>query len=190
MLDEKEHPKFKRVNDDLVYKCDIDLLTALAGGSVYVPHLDDRLLHVTVLPGEVIRPGMSIMSGCGVKTNSLHYTYLLIPTLTPTAEVKMISGEGMPVYKRSHENGNLFIEFNVIFPAANWTTPDKIAALEHILPARPRAPALGGKVVDEYSLENVDPTRGPGGGGRRRGGQHEDHMDEDGGGPSVQCAQQ
>lgn len=58
VLDEQEHPKFVRKNNDLIYKCSVDLLTALAGGQVVIDHLDDRALLVNILPGEVIRPGM------------------------------------------------------------------------------------------------------------------------------------
>ena len=103
-------------------------------------------------------------------------------------EMKMISGEGMPIYRRSHENGNLFIQFEIKFPANGWAPMDKIAKLEQILPPRPAPPAgLNSKTVDDYTLEPVDPTRQAGGGSRSR----DDHMDEDGGeGPSVQCAQQ
>ena len=59
VLDEKEHKIFKRKNDDLIYKAEIGLLTALAGGQFEIPHLDDRILVVNILPGEVIRPGRS-----------------------------------------------------------------------------------------------------------------------------------
>jgi DnaJ family protein A protein 2 len=34
-------------------------LTALAGGAIYIEHLDERWLTVEVLPGEVISPGES-----------------------------------------------------------------------------------------------------------------------------------
>jgi DnaJ family protein A protein 2 len=48
----------------------IDLLTALAGGHFTIKHLDDRVLMVNIIPGEVIKPG----------------------------DVKMIPNEGMPAY--------------------------------------------------------------------------------------------
>jgi hypothetical protein len=37
----------------------VDLLTAIAGGDFAIKHLDDRVLHVTIVPGEVIKPGTS-----------------------------------------------------------------------------------------------------------------------------------
>lgn len=56
-IEQKPHPRFQRREDDLFYKAEIDLLTALAGGSVHIEHLDDRWLNVEILPGEVISPG-------------------------------------------------------------------------------------------------------------------------------------
>ena len=34
-----------------------DLLTALAGGTIFIEHLDERWLTVEIIPGEVISPG-------------------------------------------------------------------------------------------------------------------------------------
>lgn len=57
-IETKPHPRFQRKEDDLFYQADIDLLTALGGGTINIEHLDDRWLSVTVAPGEVINPGM------------------------------------------------------------------------------------------------------------------------------------
>ena len=56
-IEQKEHARFTRKGDDLFYLAKIDLLTALAGGAIYIEHLDDRWLTVELLPGEVISPG-------------------------------------------------------------------------------------------------------------------------------------
>jgi len=56
-IEQKPHSRFQRREDDLFYKAEIDLLTALAGGSVHIEHLDERWLNVEILPGEVITPG-------------------------------------------------------------------------------------------------------------------------------------
>lgn len=56
-IETKPHPRFQRKGDDLYYSAEIDLKMALAGGSIYVEHLDDRWLAVEILPGEVISPG-------------------------------------------------------------------------------------------------------------------------------------
>lgn len=56
-IQQKPHPRFQRKDDDLFYKAEIGLYTALAGGNIFVEHLDDRWLNVEILPGEVIAPG-------------------------------------------------------------------------------------------------------------------------------------
>jgi DnaJ family protein A protein 2 len=56
-IEQKAHPRFQRKGDDLFYAAEIDLLTALAGGAIYIEHLDDRWLTVEIMPGEVIAPG-------------------------------------------------------------------------------------------------------------------------------------
>lgn len=56
-IEEKPHGRFQRKNDDLFFQTEVDLITALAGGTIYVEHLDDRWLSVEILPGEVIADG-------------------------------------------------------------------------------------------------------------------------------------
>ena len=56
-IEQKPHSRFQRKDDDLFYHAEIDLLTALAGGTIYIEHLDDRWLTVEIIPGEVISPG-------------------------------------------------------------------------------------------------------------------------------------
>ncbi|KAI8912916.1 hypothetical protein DFJ77DRAFT_440978 [Powellomyces hirtus] len=159
VIEEKEHPRFKRKGDDLYYEAKIDLLTALAGGQFSITHLDDRVLLVNILPGEVVKPG----------------------------DVKAISGEGMPGYKRPFEKGNLYVKFDIAFPPSNWATPAQLAALEQALPPRQPLPPHKGKEVEEVVLTTVDPMQQQR--ASHNGGQHD--MDEDEGhGPQVQCAQQ
>lgn len=59
VIEQKPHARFERKGDDLYYNAEIDLLTALAGGQIAIEHLDERWLTVSILPGEVISPGMS-----------------------------------------------------------------------------------------------------------------------------------
>jgi len=128
VIEQKKHDRFERKGDDLYYKAEIDLLTALAGGSLVIEHLDDRYLQVSILPGEVISPGT----------------------------VKQIPGQGMPSY-RHHDLGNLYIQFDVKFPEDNFNTPEKLALLEEILPPR-NVPTLDpNAMTEEVVLENLDP---------------------------------
>lgn len=127
VLEEKEHPRFKRKGSDLFFNAKIDLLTALAGGTFNIPHLDDRNLLVSILPGEVIKPG----------------------------ETKCITNEGMPMHKRPFDKGHLFVTFEVIFPPQNWADASKLALLEKALPARTFVQPPG--EVEEVVLSNIDP---------------------------------
>ena len=56
-IEQKPHPRFQRKDDDLFYHAEIDLVTALAGGSIHIEHLDDRWLTVNIDAGQVISPG-------------------------------------------------------------------------------------------------------------------------------------
>jgi len=87
VVQEKQHDRFKRQDNNLATEVDIDLLTALGGGQFVVKHLDDRILSVTIVPGEVISDGA----------------------------LKVIAGEGMPSH-RHHQHGDLFIKLHVKFP--------------------------------------------------------------------------
>ncbi|EGF82986.1 hypothetical protein BATDEDRAFT_15261 [Batrachochytrium dendrobatidis JAM81] len=131
VIEEKPHSSFKRKGSDLYYEAKIDLLTALAGGQFSIPHLDDRVLLVNILPGEVIKPG----------------------------ETKVINNEGMPTYKRPYDKGSLFITFEIVFPSANWTDAQHMKQLESILPPRQSLPSFGTSEVEEVVLSTVDPMR-------------------------------
>ena len=59
VIQQKPHDFFRRDGQDLHCEIKIDLVTALCGGSFNFTHLDDRVLNVTIIPGEVIQPGMT-----------------------------------------------------------------------------------------------------------------------------------
>ncbi|RYP56535.1 hypothetical protein DL771_011854 [Monosporascus sp. 5C6A] len=163
-IEQKPHPRFTRKDDDLLYRAEIELVTALAGGTLYIEHLDDRWLTVEIQPGEAIAPGA----------------------------VKMLRGQGMPT-PRHHDYGNMYIEFNVKFPERGWTADEKaFEALRKILPA-PEMEAIppADAVTDPVELEDLDhhsQARGFGG----AAGQAMDEDDEDGHphAERVQCASQ
>lgn len=167
-IEQKPHPRFQRKDDDLFYHAEIDLLTALAGGQIHIEHLDERWLTVDIIPGECISPG----------------------------EVKVIRGQGMPSY-RHHDFGNLYIQFDVKFPDklegpdGGAMTPEQIKALETVLPPRPTPTAVPppDAMVDDFTLDNVDPTREN---ARARGmaGMGDDDDEMHSGAERVQCASQ
>ncbi|KDQ59400.1 hypothetical protein JAAARDRAFT_32961 [Jaapia argillacea MUCL 33604] len=87
VVEEKPHDRFKRTDNNLYTEVELDLLTALGGGSFAIRHLDDRALVINLVPGEIIKHD----------------------------EVKVITGQGMPS-QRHHEFGDLFVKFSVKFP--------------------------------------------------------------------------
>lgn len=57
MLQQKEHPKFKRKGEDLFVEHGLSLTEALCGFQFILSHLDGRQLLVKLQPGEVVKPG-------------------------------------------------------------------------------------------------------------------------------------
>lgn len=177
-IEQKPHPRFQRKDDDLFYHAEIDLVTALAGGTIFIEHLDERWLSVEIMPGEVISPG-KFFHACvmGCKANN------------DTGSVKLIRGQGMPSF-RHHDCGNMYVQFDVKFPEKGFTTnAAAFATLKQILP--PAATTIvppPETMVDPADLEDVDPSQQA----RAQGAAGMDEDDEDGhpGGERVQCASQ
>ncbi|ROV91295.1 hypothetical protein VSDG_07802 [Cytospora chrysosperma] len=161
-IEQKPHARFTRKDDDLLYNCEIELVTALAGGTIYIEHLDERWLSVDILPGEAIAPGA----------------------------VKMVRGQGMPSY-RHHDFGNLYIQFSVKFPEKNWTDdPEAFEGLRKLLPSPdvsniPPAEAM----TEPADLEDPDSHAGARAFGDG-GAMEEDDEDGHPGAERVQCASQ
>lgn len=165
-IEQKPHARFHRQEDDLIYNAEIDLLTALAGGKLYIEHLDERWLDVEIIPGECIAPGA----------------------------IKVVRGQGMPSF-RHHDYGNLYIKFDVKFPTrlggedGESMTPEQIKALESVLPPRIQTHAPPpDAMMDDFLLEDYDPQRD--GGRRGMNAMDEDDDDMHPGAERVQCASQ
>ena len=56
VLDEKEHPVFKRNGSDLLIEMNIKLVEALCGFEKPIKTLDDRTLIVQSFMGDIIKP--------------------------------------------------------------------------------------------------------------------------------------
>ncbi|KAH6646428.1 DnaJ domain-containing protein [Truncatella angustata] len=161
-IEQKPHPRFTRKEDDLLYRCEIELVQALAGGTIYIEHLDERWLSVDILPGEAIAPDA----------------------------VKMIRGQGMPS-PRHHDFGNMYIQFAVKFPEKGWTDNEEaFEQLRKILPA-PAVQAVppAEAMTEPVDLEEIDVQQQQSAFG---GGNGMDEDDEDGHphAERVQCASQ
>ena len=85
---EKKHSRFQRKGADLLMKHKITLLQALTGADFTFKHLDGRIIRVKNTPGKVIKHD----------------------------EIQTIEEQGMPFHKKSYKFGNLFVQFDVIFP--------------------------------------------------------------------------
>ena len=168
VLSERPHDRFRRHGDDLVTKVPIDLLTALAGGAINVKFLDGRVLVGRIAAGEVVRPG----------------------------DVKCMHGEGLPHFRRSGR-GDLYVVFDVVFPARGFCPVSKLAGLQSILPhsIKPdidpssadssHPTGKGPSSADWYPVSMVDAKSAPGSSSSHHGSRHsaEHHMmgDEDDG---------
>jgi DnaJ family protein A protein 2 len=166
VLVQQEHPIFQRKGADLVFEKKISLKDALCGVKFAVNHLDQRAIIVKTDPGQVIKP------------NAL----------------KLLAGEGMPLWKRPFEKGRLFILFKVEFPdkidaascqALSKALPNELAEKlptgEHVEEAHS---AMIETTIEEFGRVNF---------AAESGNAYDSDEDEQGhghGGQRVQCANQ
>ncbi|ESN92603.1 hypothetical protein HELRODRAFT_95902 [Helobdella robusta] len=162
ILDESEHPVFRRIHSDLTMKMEINLTEALCGFQKTIKTLDDRCLVITSLPGEVIKHD----------------------------EMKSILNEGMPFYKNPMEKGRLIVHFQVKFPENNWITGEKLVELEKLLPHR--VESIIPDHAEECVLHKFDPATNRAGMNGRQGEAYDSDDESSGhhGGQRVQCASQ
>lgn len=108
VLDEKEHPVFKRNGLDLAMEMNIKLVEALCGFEKAVTTLDGRVLVVQSFVGDIIKP----------------------------RDVKCVLNEGMPVLRDPYSKGRLIVQFNVEFPSKGEIGSESLQQIEALLPAR------------------------------------------------------
>ncbi|PPQ68226.1 hypothetical protein CVT26_005759, partial [Gymnopilus dilepis] len=123
------HESFERSGDDLLTHVTITLSEALLGFSrIILTHLDGRGIKMTTPPGKIIKPQDSIV----------------------------LKGEGMPIYRRPDEKGDLYVIFDIEMPDEQWLKTVDVKAVEAILP--PRRPDVEPRpeVVDEADFEESD----------------------------------
>nr|UNO36806.1 heat-shock protein 40 [Glycyrrhiza inflata] len=163
VLQQKEHPKFRRKGEDLFVEHTLSLTEALCGFQFVLTHLDGRQLLIKSNPGEVVKPD----------------------------SYKAINDEGMPMYQRPFMKGKLYIHFTVEFPDS--LNPDQVKALEAVLPAKPSSQLTDMELdeCEETTLHDVnmeEETRRK----QQQQAQEAYDEDDDmpGGAQRVQCAQQ
>ncbi|KAJ0241648.1 Chaperone protein dnaJ 3 [Hirschfeldia incana] len=166
VIQQKEHPKFKRKGEDLFVEHTLSLTEALCGFSFVLTHLDGRNLLIKSNPGEVVKPD----------------------------SYKAISDEGMPIYQRPFMKGKLYVHFTVEFPDS--LNPDQTKAIEAVLPKASTTQLSDMEIdeCEETTLHDVnieDEMRRKA--QAQREAYHDDEDDDDdhpGGAQRVQCAQQ
>ncbi|KAM5584912.1 dnaJ protein [Rosa sericea] len=165
IIQQKEHPKFKRKMDDLFVEHSLSLTDALCGFQFVLNHLDGRQLLIKSNPGEVVKPD----------------------------SFKAINDEGMPMYQRPFMKGKLYIQFSVDFPET--LSLEQVKALEAALPSRASSQGLTDMELDECeetTLHDVNMEEEMRRKQHQARSEAYDEEDDDmpGGAQRVQCAQQ
>eukprot|EP00916_Digyalum_oweni_P002301 GHVL01004193.1.p1 GENE.GHVL01004193.1~~GHVL01004193.1.p1 ORF type:complete len:241 (+),score=45.50 GHVL01004193.1:118-840(+) len=153
----KEHKVYKRKGADLFMVKNITLMEALGGFKFVLEHMDKRALLISTKDNYIVKP----------------------------KSVLAVVGEGMPQQKNPFMKGNLYIEFEVVFPKE--LSAECIEQLGAIL-GKPQPVKYNEDEVEYYTLEDVDPSRLV---EAAQGGEAYDEEEENGqGGRRLQCAQQ
>lgn len=126
ILDEKEHPVYKRNGSDLAIEMNIKLVEALCGFEKLITTLDNRTLIVQSFIGDIIKP----------------------------RDVKCIMGEGMPLLRDPFSKGKLIVQFNVEFPEKGDIPSATLQQIESLLP--PREPIEKKPEMEEVMLSDYD----------------------------------
>jgi len=103
----KKHKFFRREGADIWYRLDLSLLEAMTGFKKLIPSLNGmERIEVGTEPGEVIQNGV----------------------------VMVVEGKGLPFFNNPKRSGNLFVEFNIVFPSK--VSEDKLIEVEKLLSER------------------------------------------------------
>ncbi|WZZ21842.1 hypothetical protein YC2023_123229 [Brassica napus] len=164
VIQQKEHPKFKRKGDDLFVEHTLSLTEALCGFQFVLTHLDKRQLLIKSSPGEVVKPD----------------------------SYRAITDEGMPMHQRPFMKGKLYIHFTVDFPDS--LSPDQTKAIEAVLPKpKADLSDMEIDECEETTLHDVnigDEMRRKAQAQREAYDDDDDDEEGPGGAQRVQCAQQ
>jgi DnaJ homolog subfamily A member 2 len=105
IIEEAEHPVFKRKKADLIMSTTISLKEALTGYKIKIDHLDGPKI-IEGPAGDIVKPG----------------------------DIRTIEELGMPLMRTPYKFGNLFIHFEVEFPAPGSLAPQQLEGLLNVLP--------------------------------------------------------
>ena len=162
-----KHKDFIRKGADLIYKCEISLLEALTGLKIAITHLDGRRILIYTNPGEIIEP----------------------------EKLKTVSELGMPFFNSQYRFGNLYLDFQIIFP--DKLSEEQSKKISEIL-NNERINNIG-KVpnnIEKYTMDDYNASEANSSykGGKKEDWKGEDDDDDEEGGGSyhktVNCANQ
>ncbi|XP_030455500.1 dnaJ protein homolog [Syzygium oleosum] len=162
ILQQKEHPKFKRKGEDLFVEHTLSLTEALCGFQFVLTHLDGRQLLIKSNAGEVVKPD----------------------------SFKAINDEGMPMYQRPFMKGKLYIHFTVDFPES--LSPEQVEALQRVLPQKPASQLTEMELdeCEETTLHDVNMEEEMRRKQQAQAEAYDEDEDMPSGAQRVQCAQQ
>lgn len=158
LLVQTPHEFFERSGDNLIIVHTITLTEALCGFQFPIKHLDGRDLVLKCSPGDVVKKDT----------------------------IKAIKGEGMPIYRNPFEKGNLYIRFNIEYPAKYEIKPEQLKRIEELLGPKPTFTMPIGEQVEEVNWQEYDPSHED----DRRDAYDSDDEGQHGRGAGVQCQTQ
>lgn len=132
IIGELQHDVFSRKGEDLFVPYEVDLVTALTGGDIYLRHINGETMKIVICPGEIIAPGST----------------------------KAVKDMGMPKERGGY--GSLFLTFKVKFPTGPFCTPDQVNLLKQILPRATQKPPSNKAPVVEHVLTDALPGKSTG----------------------------
>lgn len=157
--------KFVRRGDDLVYNHKLTLSEALTGYCFPITHLDDRVLVIQSMPGDIVKP-------------------------YGNDNKRVIEGEGFPKHKNPFLKGSLYVLFDIIFPDTEDLKDEKIRNdLIAILPPKPNN-MVDDDEAEECMAKPFDPAQHEIGRKDRSGHDATASDDEDEGHGQAGCVHQ
>lgn len=121
VLQQEPHAVFERSGDNLIMKHKINLVESLCGFELVITHLDGRQIVLKHPPNDPIAPGklISIFS-----SRSIHFYSSFVETF------RCVKGQGM-INMRTHDTGDLIVQFDVEFPGEKTLTDPKVLHVRH-----------------------------------------------------------
>lgn len=168
IIQEKDHPLFKRKGADLLLTKEVSLNQALCGFSWRITHLDGRDIVIKTRPGQIIE--------CETTDAESGRT---LPYIT------VVKDEGMPSLGNPFVKGNLYIAFHVRFPKS--LDPDTTEQIKKLLPDADIEEDYDPEEVEEHFMDFADLRHFGKGGAASQSNEYD--SDDEGGPQGVQCQQ-